>query len=124
MNGRGQGEGGGSDQLHLQPAADASRGARERIERHIMLVGVEHPIELLAGAHCRIEMLDRLDVGILCGRRPGHGQSGDGHLVPAGTGFHMHQEAEVRINQEALEGLTASLRATAEELEIAQTASE
>jgi DNA-directed RNA polymerase subunit beta' len=48
-----------------------------------------------------------------------------GHLVPAGTGFHMHQEAEVRINQEALDGLTASLRATASaELEPAETASE
>jgi DNA-directed RNA polymerase subunit beta' len=28
-----------------------------------------------------------------------------GHLVPAGTGFHMHQEAEVRIHPQALEGL-------------------
>lgn len=28
-----------------------------------------------------------------------------GHLVPAGTGFHSHQEAEVRLNPEALEGL-------------------
>jgi DNA-directed RNA polymerase subunit beta' len=28
-----------------------------------------------------------------------------GHLVPAGTGFHSHQEAEVRINPQALEGL-------------------
>src|SRR5205807_7507776 len=27
-----------------------------------------------------------------------------GHLVPAGTGFHTHQEAEVRIHPEALEG--------------------
>jgi DNA-directed RNA polymerase subunit beta' len=30
-----------------------------------------------------------------------------GHLVPAGTGFHAHQEAEVRIHPWALEGLTA-----------------
>jgi DNA-directed RNA polymerase subunit beta' len=28
-----------------------------------------------------------------------------GHLVPAGTGFHMHQEAEVRIHPQALENL-------------------
>jgi DNA-directed RNA polymerase subunit beta' len=28
-----------------------------------------------------------------------------GHLVPAGTGFHSHQEAEVRIHPQALEGL-------------------
>src|SRR6202035_5755752 len=28
-----------------------------------------------------------------------------GHLVPAGTGFHMHQEAEVRIHPEALDHL-------------------
>src|SRR5207302_6917789 len=27
-----------------------------------------------------------------------------GHLVPAGTGFHTHQDAEVRIHPEALEG--------------------
>jgi DNA-directed RNA polymerase subunit beta' len=30
-----------------------------------------------------------------------------GHLVPAGTGFHTHQEAEVRIHTEALEELQA-----------------
>ena len=30
-----------------------------------------------------------------------------GHLIPAGTGFHIHQEAEVRIRQEALEELQA-----------------
>jgi len=30
-----------------------------------------------------------------------------GHLVPAGTGFHMHQDAEVRIKPEALEELQA-----------------
>ena len=28
-----------------------------------------------------------------------------GHLVPAGTGFKAHQEAEVRIHPEALEAL-------------------
>ncbi len=28
-----------------------------------------------------------------------------GHLVPAGTGFHMHQEAEVRISPKALEAM-------------------
>ena len=28
-----------------------------------------------------------------------------GHLVPAGTGFKVHQEAEVRIRPEALEAL-------------------
>ena len=27
-----------------------------------------------------------------------------GHLVPAGTGFHMHQEAEVRINPQRARG--------------------
>jgi DNA-directed RNA polymerase subunit beta' len=30
-----------------------------------------------------------------------------GHLVPAGTGFHIHQEAEVRIRPEALQELQA-----------------
>src|SRR5437660_1530506 len=48
-----------------------------------------------------------------------------GHLVPAGTGFHMHQEAEVRINQQALEAALARTRATeAEALQTAGTASE
>lgn len=28
-----------------------------------------------------------------------------GHLIPAGTGFHMHQEAEVRISPQALEAM-------------------
>jgi DNA-directed RNA polymerase subunit beta' len=28
-----------------------------------------------------------------------------GHLIPAGTGFHMHQDAEVKLNPEALEML-------------------
>jgi DNA-directed RNA polymerase subunit beta' len=31
-----------------------------------------------------------------------------GHLVPAGTGFHSHQEAEVRIHPKALEGMPAA----------------
>jgi DNA-directed RNA polymerase subunit beta' len=31
-----------------------------------------------------------------------------GHLVPAGTGFHIHQEAEVRIHPEALEGMAVA----------------
>jgi DNA-directed RNA polymerase subunit beta' len=31
-----------------------------------------------------------------------------GHLVPAGTGFHIHQEAEVRIHPEALEGMAVT----------------
>ena len=31
-----------------------------------------------------------------------------GHLVPAGTGFHSHQEAEVRIHAKALENLGAT----------------
>jgi len=30
-----------------------------------------------------------------------------GHLVPAGTGFHTYQEAEVRINREALDQMAA-----------------
>ncbi|HYT90383.1 MAG TPA: DNA-directed RNA polymerase subunit beta', partial [Gemmataceae bacterium] len=48
-----------------------------------------------------------------------------GHLVPAGTGFHMHQEAEVRINKEALEAALARQRAAdAEALQPAGTASE
>jgi DNA-directed RNA polymerase subunit beta' len=42
-----------------------------------------------------------------------------GHLVPAGTGFHSHQEAEVRINLPA-EGLAPVPAATAEELEAAE----
>jgi DNA-directed RNA polymerase subunit beta' len=33
-----------------------------------------------------------------------------GHLIPAGTGFHVHQDSEVRINPKALEelGITAA----------------
>ena len=30
-----------------------------------------------------------------------------GHLIPAGTGFQTHQEAEVRISPHALEALAA-----------------
>ncbi len=50
-----------------------------------------------------------------------------GHLVPAGTGFHQHQEAEVRINQKALEAALASDGAAAagkESLEPAGTTTE
>jgi DNA-directed RNA polymerase subunit beta' len=28
-----------------------------------------------------------------------------GHLVPAGTGFQMHQEAEVRVHPDTLEAM-------------------
>jgi DNA-directed RNA polymerase subunit beta' len=31
-----------------------------------------------------------------------------GHLVPAGTGFHSHQGAEVRITAQALESLSST----------------
>ncbi len=37
-----------------------------------------------------------------------------GHLVPAGTGFHTHQEAEVRLNAKALEAATADVDGEAE----------
>src|SRR5262249_21234089 len=40
-----------------------------------------------------------------------------GHLVPAGTGFRTHQEAEVRINQQALEGLLPAAPARPAQLE-------
>jgi DNA-directed RNA polymerase subunit beta' len=40
-----------------------------------------------------------------------------GHLVPAGTGFHSHQEAEVKINPQALEAASAVTQAAAEELQ-------
>ncbi len=33
-----------------------------------------------------------------------------GHLVPAGTGFHSHQDAEVRINQQTMEAGLAALK--------------
>lgn len=36
-----------------------------------------------------------------------------GHLVPAGTGFHTHQDAEVRISPTALEGMGVSAGAIA-----------
>ncbi len=42
-----------------------------------------------------------------------------GHLVPAGTGFHSHQLAEVKIHPQALDSLAASQPA---ELEPAGTA--
>lgn len=45
-----------------------------------------------------------------------------GHLIPAGTGFHTHQDSEVRINPEALESLampTPKVEAQAPELEAA-----
>jgi DNA-directed RNA polymerase subunit beta' len=35
-----------------------------------------------------------------------------GHLVPAGTGFHSHQDAEVRIHPNALEGMPAAATPT------------
>jgi DNA-directed RNA polymerase subunit beta' len=38
-----------------------------------------------------------------------------GHLVPAGTGFHSHQEAEVRFSQSALDAMAAATAATNEE---------
>jgi DNA-directed RNA polymerase subunit beta' len=40
-----------------------------------------------------------------------------GHLVPAGTGFHSHQEAEVKINPQALEAASAQTQAATEELQ-------
>jgi DNA-directed RNA polymerase subunit beta' len=36
-----------------------------------------------------------------------------GHLIPAGTGFHTHQESEVKINPEALKELGISAAAAA-----------
>jgi DNA-directed RNA polymerase subunit beta' len=49
-----------------------------------------------------------------------------GHLVPAGTGFHSHQEAEVRIHPQALEGAVPppAKPAAAPALEPVATASE
>jgi DNA-directed RNA polymerase subunit beta' len=49
-----------------------------------------------------------------------------GHLVPAGTGFHAHQEAEVRIHPQALESAVALLAKPAAQaaLEPAAAASE
>jgi DNA-directed RNA polymerase subunit beta' len=40
-----------------------------------------------------------------------------GHLVPAGTGFHSHQEAEVRINPQALEAASATETPPARQLQ-------
>ena len=37
-----------------------------------------------------------------------------GHLVPAGTGFHSHQDAEVRINQQSLEAGMAAIKGHAD----------
>jgi DNA-directed RNA polymerase subunit beta' len=36
-----------------------------------------------------------------------------GHLVPAGTGFHVHQDSEVRIHPEALEAMRATAHGVA-----------
>ncbi len=43
-----------------------------------------------------------------------------GHLVPAGTGFHTHHEAEVRIHPQALEGLAPLPPAPPAQLEPAE----
>jgi DNA-directed RNA polymerase subunit beta' len=45
-----------------------------------------------------------------------------GHLVPAGTGFHSHQEAEVRIHPEAVEGVEVPGPARPTEFETAGAA--
>ncbi len=47
-----------------------------------------------------------------------------GHLVPAGTGFHMHQDAEVRIQQQAMDAALAAEGADEAQMQEAQTASE
>ena len=49
-----------------------------------------------------------------------------GHLVPAGTGFHMHQDSEVRISPEALEamGVRPPVAPTAAPLQPVETAAE
>ncbi|MCC6421483.1 MAG: DNA-directed RNA polymerase subunit beta', partial [Gemmataceae bacterium] len=50
-----------------------------------------------------------------------------GHLVPAGTGFHMHQEAEVRIQQRAMDAALAAEQADGDgtaDLQTAGTATE
>jgi DNA-directed RNA polymerase subunit beta' len=41
-----------------------------------------------------------------------------GHLVPAGTGFQVHQDAEVRINQKVLDTLGTAQAAAVEEAEM------
>ena len=45
-----------------------------------------------------------------------------GHLVPAGTGFRIHQESEVRIRPEALEAMSAGRAAFAAATEPAEEA--
>jgi DNA-directed RNA polymerase subunit beta' len=47
-----------------------------------------------------------------------------GHLVPAGTGFHSHQDAEVRINPQALEALPSAAPVTTEQLQPVGSAEE
>ena len=37
-----------------------------------------------------------------------------GHLIPAGTGFQTHQEAEVRITPTALEAFAAAVNSQVE----------
>ncbi len=46
-----------------------------------------------------------------------------GHLVPAGTGFQMHQEAEVRVHPATLEAMGIPQEAS-ESVEAASTSSE
>jgi DNA-directed RNA polymerase subunit beta' len=47
-----------------------------------------------------------------------------GHLVPAGTGFHSHQDAEVRINPQALEAMPVPPAAPMEQLQAVGSAEE
>jgi DNA-directed RNA polymerase subunit beta' len=47
-----------------------------------------------------------------------------GHLVPAGTGFHSHQDAEVRINPQALEAMPVPAPAPMEQLQPVGSAEE
>src|SRR5438093_919259 len=47
-----------------------------------------------------------------------------GHLVPAGTGFHTHQDAEVRINPQALEAMQTAAPAPIEQLQPVGSAEE
>ena len=47
-----------------------------------------------------------------------------GHLVPAGTGFHSHQDAEVRINPQALETMPVPAPAPMEQLQPVGSAEE
>ena len=46
-----------------------------------------------------------------------------GHLVPAGTGFQLHQEAEVRVHPSTLEAMGMG-REVSESVEAANTATE